>query len=192
MGKTEKTILLINGSPHQDGTTASVLSLLVHEFEAAGMNTVRFDLGKEPVRGCIDCQRCKETHRCIFNDDRCNRLIELLLDADGIIVASPVYFSGPNGVLCALLDRAFYALANFGQLLKGKPAASVVTCWRAGSSASLDRLNRYFMFSQMPIISSSYWPQYFGEADSFGKETICKLAQNFTEFLNAQTFVRNR
>lgn len=105
------------------------------------------------------------------------------MDATAIIVGTPVYFGAPNGALCALLDRAFYATSNFGQLLKGKPAAAVAACWRAGATPSIDRLNKYFSFSQMPIVSSDYWNGYLGEKDDFGAEVLKTLARNMSEML---------
>lgn len=142
-----------------------------------------FHIGNKPVRGCIGCERCKDTHRCAFKDDGCNDLIEAMLNADAVIIGTPVYFAGPNGALCALLDRVFYAVANYGQMLKGKPAAAIATCWRAGATPSIDRLNKYFTFSQMPIVSSDYWNGYLGEKDDFGAEVLKTLAQNMLEMI---------
>lgn len=177
------TVLLINGSPHANGNTAAALRIVERELTKRGVQCEWFHIGSKPVRGCIDCQHCQETHRCAFDDDPCNRLIEALLRADGVIVGSPVYFSAPNGALCALLDRAFYATANFGQKLKGKPAAAVVTCWRAGSTSALDRLNRYFSFSQMPIVNGDYWADYQGKEDDFGANTLLLLGKNMASLL---------
>lgn len=178
-----KTILLINGSPNKNGNTATALKIMEEVFHEQEFLTAWFHIGNKPVRGCIGCGKCEKTHRCAFHDDVCNDLIESILRADAIVVGTPVYFAGPNGALCSLLDRVFYATANFGQMLKGKPAAAVATCWRAGATPSIDRLNKYFSFSQMPIVSSEYWNGYLGKEDRFGANVLEVLAQNMIEIL---------
>jgi len=107
-----------------------------------------------------------------------------MTSADAVVIGTPVYFAGPNGALCALLDRVFYAAANFGQLFAGKPAAAVATCWRAGATPSIDRINKYFSFSQMPIVSSEYWNGYLGPQDRFGASVIKTLAVNLAGLLD--------
>lgn len=110
-------------------------------------------------------------------------MIDAFLEADGVIIGTPVYFAGSNGALCALLDRVFYATANLGQMLKGKSAEVVATCWRAGVTSSIDRINKYFTFSQMPIISSEYWNGYLGAQDDFGINVLRTLAANMAKML---------
>ena len=175
------SVLLINGSPHRKRNTAAALKIIEQELHACGVETAWFQLDGQPVRGCIGCGQCSCAHRCAFQDDQCNELIDAMLKADGIIIGTPVYFAGPNGALCALLDRAFYAAANFGQLLAGKPAAAIATCWRAGATPSIDRLNKYFTFSQMPVISSDYWNGYLGPGDGFGANVLKTLAENMAK-----------
>lgn len=176
-------VLLINGSPNSDGNTAAALKITEKAINEKGIETVWFQLGKNPIRGCMGCDTCEKKHRCVFNDDACNEFIEMILDADAVIVGTPVYFAGPNGALCALLDRVFYAASNFGQLFKGKPAAAVATCWRAGSTNAIDRINKYFTFSQMPVVSSEYWNGYLGEGDAFGTGALKTLGENMAEML---------
>jgi multimeric flavodoxin WrbA len=106
-----------------------------------------------------------------------------MVEADGIIIGSPVYFAGPNGALCALLDRVFYAASNFGHLFAGKPAAAVATCWRAGATATLDRLNKYFTFSEMPVVSSNYWNLKLTGEDAYGEEIMRCLGENMVKLL---------
>ena len=139
-----------------------------------------------PSPSSAACGRCASGHRCAFDDDQCNELIEKLLEADAVVVGTPVYFAGPNGALCALLDRAFYAAANYGQLLAGKPACAVATCWRAGATPSIDRINKYFTFSQMPVVSSEYWNGYLGPRDSFGAGVLKTLAANMADLLRKE------
>lgn len=178
-----KKVLLINGSPNQNGNTAAALKIVEDVLNKEDLQTVWFHIGNKPVRGCMGCGRCERTHRCVFDDDVCNKLIEMILAADAMIVGTPVYFAGPNGALCSLLDRVFYATANFGQMLKGKPVSAIATCWRAGATPSIDRLNKYFSFSQMPIVNSEYWNGYLGEEDDFGAHVLKTLAQNIIEIL---------
>jgi len=177
-------VLLVNGSPHKNGNTAAALKIVEQELQAAGLETDWFKLGTGPVNGCLACGGCSKTHRCVNRKDGCNELIEKMLLADGVIIGSPVYFAGPNGALTALLDRAFYAASNYGQLFKGKPAAAVVSVWREGGTAAIDRLNKYFTFAQMPIVSSDYWNVYMGSQDEYGKEVLKHLGVNFAELLH--------
>lgn len=181
-----RKVLLVNGSPHKNGNTAAALKIAEKELHAGGLETFWFQLDGKPVRGCIACGRCSSEHRCQFKDDQCNELIEKMLEADAVIIGTPVYFAGPNGALTALLDRAFYAAANYGQLLAGKPAAAVATCWRAGATPSIDRINKYFTFSQMPVVSSEYWNGYLGPQDSFGIGVLKTLAVNMAELLRKE------
>jgi multimeric flavodoxin WrbA len=177
------TVLLINGSPRKNGETALSLSIVEKTLQESGIGTVWFQLGTEPVRGCCHCNRCEKTSRCAFTDDKCNELIEACLAADGIIIGSPVYFAGPNGALCALLDRVFYAASNFGYRFAGKPGAAVATCWRAGATATLDRLNKYFTFSEMPVVSSNYWNLKLTGDDPYGEEILKQLGRNMARKL---------
>ena len=153
-----------------------------------GIATEWFWVRNKPVRGCIDCGQCSKTFRCAFSDDVCNDLIEAILNADGIIIGSPVYFAAPNGALCALLDRVFYAASTHGGLFKGKPAAAVASCIRSGANSTVDRINKYFSFSEMPIVSSSYWNMLFDSHSSIGfdergHKTMQTLGYNMASIL---------
>lgn len=109
-------VLLINGSPRKNGNTAAALTVVDESLHKRDIDTEWFQIGKEPVRGCAGCGGCIGTNRYVFQDDPCNQLIERILSADGLVVGSPVYFAGPNGTLCALLDRVFYATCTRSQL----------------------------------------------------------------------------
>lgn len=181
-------VLLVNGSPHPKGKTASQLRFVEEGLSEQGMESVWFQLSAKPVRDCIDCGRCSETSRCIFGDDQANELLDAFRAADGIIVGSPVYYAGPTASLCALLDRVFYAGDEHGPGFAGKPAAAVVNCWRAGTTAALDRLYKYFSIAQMPIITSHYWSQmfngeYLGHDDEYGAEIMRQLGRNMAQYL---------
>lgn len=118
-------MLLVNGSPHAHGNTKHALQVVESALRCPDIETAWFELGTRPVRGCIACGRCAATSRCVFKDDKANELIEAMLASDAVILGSPVYFAGPNGAFCALLDRAFFAAAEHGQLLAGKLGAAV-------------------------------------------------------------------
>ena len=147
-------VLLINGSPRKEGNTFVALSEIATVLESNGVKTQVISIGNKAVQGCIACNKCGELGKCAFNDELYNTVRESMKDADGLIIGSPVYYAGPNGSLCALLDRIFYSCS---ELLEYKPGASVAVCRRGGASATFDRLNKYFTISNMPVVSSQYW-----------------------------------
>ena len=144
--------LLINGSPRHNGNTSAVLNELAATLAQHDIDTVTVNIGQQPVQGCVACAMCGRVGRCTFHDDLYYRILRAVKDGiDALVIASPVYYGGPNGSLCALLDRVFYSLAY---LLRHKPAASIAVCRRAGATATLARLNNYFQSASMPIASS--------------------------------------
>ena len=150
-------VLLINGSPHKKGCTFTALSEIAGELEKQGIKTNFFHIKTKAIRGCIACQKCKETGYCSYSDDPVNECIDLIKAADGIVVGSPVYYASPNGALLALLDRVFYASSS---AFAYKPATAIVSCRRSGSTSSFDVLNKYFTISNyacgfLPILESS-------------------------------------
>lgn len=152
----------------------------------AGVESERIWIGNKPVHGCIACERCAETGLCTFTDDLANEITERLLACDGFVVGTPVYFTGANGVLLALLDRVFYAASVHGRRFAGKPACAVTTLWRAGSSSALDELDRCFTFSGMPVASSTYWNMMLNSGDdSFGEDTLRQLGENMARLVKA-------
>ena len=163
-------VLLINGSPHAAGCTFTALSEVAGQLKEAGVEVEFFHIGTEPVRGCAACGSCyTKQGACAFNDDKCNELIQKAASADGFVFGSPVYYAGPNGALCALLDRAFYAgSAVFAQ----KPGAVVVSCRRGGATAAFDRLNKYLTINQMPVVSSQYWNGVHGNTPDEVKQDL--------------------
>lgn len=173
-------VLLINGSPNQKGCTNRALEEVKTTLNKEGVETELVWIGKQPIAGCIACRTCKKTNRCVFNNDLVNKLIKRLDEFDGIIVGSPVYYSGPSGQICAFLDRLFFAGGDFS----GKVGAAVVSCRRGGATASFDRLNKYFTISNMVQASSQYWNMVHGntpeevEQDLEGLQTMRTLAQN--------------
>ena len=179
-------VLLINGSPNKSGCTFTALSEVAGELEKQGIETHIFHFGTKAIRGCIACGKCKETGYCSYSGDIVNECLDLMKKADGIIVGSPVYYASPNGALLALLDRAFYA--NNGAFAY-KPAAAVVSCRRAGTSSSLDVLNKYFLGSNMPVVPSQYWNEVHGKTpdevrqDLEGMQIMRTLGRNMAWLL---------
>lgn len=152
-------VLLINGSPRKEGNTHIALTEVAHALESNGIETQIIAIGAKAVQGCIACNKCKESGRCVFKDELYDKVRTSLEEADALIVGSPVYYAGPNGSLCALLDRLFYSGV---ELLRYKPGAAVAVCRRGGASATLDRLNKYFTISNMPVVPSQYWNMIHG------------------------------
>lgn len=179
-------VLLINGSPHKEGNTFIALSEVAKALEKESVKTEIIPIGNKAVQGCIACYRCFELGKCVFQDELYNKIRESLTATDGIIVGTPVYYAGPNGSLCAILDRIFYSCSD---LLQYKPAASVAVCRRGGASAAFDRLNKYFTISNMPVVSSQYWNSVHGvlpgEAlqDAEGLQTMRTLGRNMAWIL---------
>ena len=188
-------VLLLNGSPNADGCTFTALSEIAATLKAESVTSEIFQLGKKPVRGCIACGACRERGECAFQDDALPGLVEAVKRADGIVIGSPVYYAGPNGALCALLDRLFFSAGSF---LKGKPGAAVVSCRRGGASASFDRLNKYFTINQMPVVSSQYWNSVHGftpndvRKDAEGLQTMRTLAHNMARMLRMEAVTPQR
>ena len=179
-------VVLINGSPHPKGNTFIALSEVAGALEKEGVQTEIIQLGIKAVQGCIACNKCAELGHCVFQDTLYNQVREALQEADGIVVGSPVYYAGPNGALCALLDRVFYSCS---ELLAYKAGASVAVCRRGGASATFDRLNKYFTILNMPVVSSQYWNSVHGmrpgEAteDAEGLQTMRMLGRNMAWLL---------
>ena len=179
-------VVLINGSPHRKGNTFIALSEVAGALEKEGVQTEIIQLGIKAVQGCIACNKCAELGHCVFQDTFYNQVREALQEADGIVVGSPVYYAGPNGALCALLDRVFYSCS---ELLAYKAGASVAVCRRGGASATFDRLNKYFTILNMPVVSSQYWNSVHGmrpgEAteDAEGLQTMRMLGRNMAWLL---------
>ena len=179
-------VLMINGSPHEKGCTYTALAEVAGQLEKEGIETNIFPIGATAIRGCMGCGSCFESGYCVYKDDRVNECVDLAARADGIVVGSPVYYAGPNGALCAFLDRLF-----FGKAAKYayKPAAAVVNGRRGGASAAFDRLNKYFTISSMPVVPSQYWNSTHGftpeevKQDLEGMQTMRALGRNMAWLL---------
>ncbi len=179
-------VLLINGSPRVKGNTHLALSEIAKTLNECGIESEIVWIGNKPIRGCIACCKCYELGHCVFRDDLMVEMEQKVREADGYVIGSPVYYAGPNGSLCALLDRLFY---SYGSKMRFKPAASVAVCRRGGAVSTFDRLNKYFSINSMPIVSSQYWNIVYGRAegealqDGEGMQTMRTLARNMAWIL---------
>lgn len=173
-------VLLINGSPRKDGNCDRLLNEAAAVFTAENVEVVRYDVGTKDVRGCIACGGCATKGECVLGGD-VPALAKELAAADGMIVASPVYYASPNGSVLALLDRLFMS-ANCD--LRMKVGASFAVARRAGTVATFDVLNKYYTINQMPVASGRYWNNGFGlakgeiEGDEEGLQNARVVAKN--------------
>ena len=180
-------VILLNGSPHAHGCTATALLEMIKVFEAEGIETELVQVGTKNIRGCIACGTCEKNGKCVF-DDLVNEVAPKFEAADGLVIGSPVYYGSPNGNLLSFLDRLFYS-TSFSKHMK--VGASVVSCRRGGNTASFDVLNKYFTISSMPVASSTYWNQVHGftaedvKKDLEGLQTMRNLARNMSFMIKA-------
>ena len=175
-------VLLLNGSPKANGNTAAALAEMEKVFTQEGIEVEIVQVGNKTVRGCVSCYGCFREGKCVF-DDVVNELAPKFQEADGLVVASPVYYASPNATLVAVLDRLFYSTC-FDKTMK--VGASVAVARRGGCSSTFDMLNKYFTISGMPIASSQYWNSVHGgmpgeaQQDAEGLQTMRTLARNMT------------
>ncbi len=178
-------VLLFNGSTRENGCTYTALQEIAAVLNEEGIETEILQMGAKAVRDCTGCNACQRTGKCVF-DDIVNVLIEKAKEADGFVFGSPVYYAHPTGQVQAVLDRAFYA---GGQHFAYKPGAAIVTARRAGTTASLDVLNKYFTDACMPVVSSTYWNMAHGNTpeevkrDDEGLQTMRNLGRNMAWLL---------
>lgn len=180
-------VFMINGSPHKEGCTYTALKEIADELATLGIDSEIAWIGRDPIRGCQACEACSDGRgQCVFDDDIVNGFIEKAAAADGIIFGSPVYYAGINGTLKCLMDRMFYPSRS---KFYGKPAAAVASARRAGTTATVDDINRFFNLKQMPIVTSVYFPIVHGNTpdevrqDAEGLQTMRNLARNMAWML---------
>lgn len=178
-------VLLVNGSPHKNGCTNEALLEIKRTLEENGVEGEIFWIGNKPLSGCLGCGGCFESKRCII-DDVVNQFLDKAEEADGFIFGTPVHYAGPAGAIVSFMDRAFYGKPN---VFKGKPAACITSCRRAGGTSAFDCLNKYFAYSCMPIVTSNYWNGVFGatseevRGDLEGIQTMRILGNNMAWML---------
>lgn len=177
-------VLLINGSPHKNGTTYAALSEVARTLKEEGIDSKIVQVGHLELHGCMGCYACSKLGKCVI-DDKVNEVAKEFEECDGIIVGSPVHYAAPSGALISFLDRLFYS-ARFDK--RAKVGAAVVCARRGGCTAAFDVLNKYFTISGMPVVSSTYWNQVHGASaedavlDEEGMQCMRNLARN-TAFL---------
>jgi multimeric flavodoxin WrbA len=182
MSDKKLNVLILNGSPRVGGNTSIALSEMEHIFTENNIEVENIQVGNKNIRGCIACGSCAKTGKCVF-DDLVNEIAPKFEAADGLVIASPVYYASANATLVALLDRLFYS-THFDKTMK--VGASVVCARRGGCSATFDELNKFFTISGMPIASSQYWNSIHGrgageaEQDLEGRQIMRVLARNMT------------
>ena len=187
-------VLMLNGSPRPNGNTAVALREMETVFRKNGVEVETVVIGNRAIRGCVACGGCAKTGKCVF-DDAVNELAPKFEAADGLVVASPVYYASANATLIACLDRLFYSTPFDKTMTVG---ASVVCARRGGCSATFDELNKYFTISGMPVASSQYWNSIHGrtpgeaEADGEGRQTMRTLARNMTFLMRSIALGKER
>ena len=174
-------VLFVNGSSHKNGTTMAAINEMEKVFHEEGIETEVVQVGAKPLADCLQCGYCSDNGKCVIDDDGVNEFVAKAQGSDGFVFASPVYYAHPSGRLFDFLDRAFY---SGGNAFKFKPGASVAVARRAGTTATLDAINKYFSISQMPIAGSTYWNMVHGAVaedalkDEEGMQTMRNLARN--------------
>lgn len=183
-------VLLINGSPHQKGCTMEALKAVAETINAEGVDTDFYWIGNKPIRQCIGCFRCHQTNECIFKDDGVNDFVKKASEYDGFIFGAPVYYAAPAGGMINFMNRVFFSASNLDpHPFKFKPAAAVVSARRAGTTTSLDVMNKYFLHGQMPIVPSRYWNEVHGNTpeevrkDLEGMQVMRVLGRNMVWML---------
>ena len=178
-------VLLVNGSSREHGCTGTALKEVARTLNENEIETETLFIGNKPLPDCIACRKCREIGKCVF-DDVVNELAEKAAACDGFVFGSPVYFAHPSARLLTVMDRAFYSA---GKNFMFKPAAAVLSARRAGTTASMDVINKYFTILSMPIVSSTYWNQVYGTQpeevtkDEEGMATMQNIGKNMAWLL---------
>ncbi len=183
-------VLLVNGSPNKNGCTHTALHYIAEVMKTESIETEEFWIGNKPISGCIGCRGCIQNGKCVFNSDAVNVFGEYAATADGIIFGSPVHYASAAGNMGSFMDRVFFSdFCGKKENFYLKPAAAVVSARRAGTTATLDQMNKYFLHAQMPIVSSRYWNGIHGNTpeeimqDQEGLQILRVLARNMAWFL---------
>lgn len=178
-------VLLVNGSPHENGCTYTALCEIKDVLEKNEIKTEIFWVGNKPISGCLGCGVCIKNKKCFIND-KVNEFLEKAEISDGFIFGTPVHFASASGFITSFMDRAFYGKS---EIFKNKPAAAIVSCRRGGATSTFDMMNKYFSISSMPIITSQYWNMVHGnnpeevKQDLEGLQTMRTLASNMAWLL---------
>ncbi len=183
-------VLLLNGSPNKEGCTYTALSEIQKTLAIEGVESEIYHIGKNPIAPCRACRACAKLFKCVI-DENVNEFLDYAKSFDGFIVGSPVYYAAAAGGVVSFLNRAFFAasMSKRAEIFTYKPAAAIVSARRAGTTAALEQLNKYFTITQMPIISGRYWNMVFGQTpddvrkDIEGLQNMRFLARNMAYYL---------
>ncbi len=174
-------VLLVNGSPHEKGVTATALNEMIKIFEAEGIETELFQIGNMTLKGCVACRYCSAAGKCV-TDDVVNEFAAKLEQADGMVVGTPTYYASPNGTVLSFMDRLFYS-THFDMTMK--VGAAIAAARRGGQETTVDVINKYYSISGMPIASGQYWNGIHGNGkgedalkDEEGMQMMRTLARN--------------
>ncbi len=192
MTQNDPKVLLVNMGPHKNGCTQRALDEVAGALEEEGMAADFFWVGAQPLAGCLGCHQCDGSGRC-FRDDTVNEFLDLATDCAGFVFGTPVHYASASGMATSFMDRIFYAGSRDPHgLFRMKPAAAVASARRAGTTATLDQLNKYFSISEMPIVSSQYWNMVHGntpaevEQDLEGLQIMRTLGRNMAYLIKCQ------
>lgn len=182
-------VLLVNGSPRQNGCTYAALCEVASALESEGVKADHFWIGSDPLTGCTACWACMKNGRCRY-DDTVNQFLDLAPQYDGFVFGSPVHFGAAAGSMSGFMSRAFF-IDKFTQqhIFEFKPGAAVVSARRAGTTATLDQLNKFMTNMQMPVVSSRYWNAVHGmkpsdvQKDEEGLQIMRALGRNMAWLL---------
>lgn len=191
-------VIAFNGSPHKMGNTASALELAKEQFESAGIEFEIFHVGTKPVAGCMGCGMCfkNKNEECIIKGDSVNEAIQKVKDADGVILASPVHYSGIAGNMKSFLDRLYYTCGANGNMMRHKVGSALVAVRRSGGTATFDQLNHYLLISEMIVPASNYWNVIHGAApgeikeDGEGVQILNVMCENMIWILRSLEYSR--
>ena len=186
-------VLLFNGSPHKNGCTYTALEEISKTLTEEGIESEIYQIGIKSLTPCRGCFACAKIGRCVINDDDVNNFVEKCKEFDGFVFGSPVHYGSADGGITAFLDRAFFVNFTGGKkVFEHKPGAAIVSARRAGTTAALDQLNKYFAITEMPMISGRYWNMVHGHTpdevkqDLEGMQNMRILARNMAWHLKCQ------
>jgi len=181
-------VLLVNGSPHEKGCTYTALCEIAETFKSEGIESEIFWIGNAPIGGCLGCRACYKLGKCVI-DDKVNEFTAMIDSTDGFVFGSPVHYAAASGAITSFMDRVFYSSSR---RLFMKPASAIVVARRAGTTAALDQLQKYFSLAQMPIVPSKYWNMVHGmtpeqvKEDAEGMQNMRYLARNMAYLLKCR------
>jgi len=186
-------VVAINGSPKANGNTAYAIKVVFEQLESEGIETEIIHVGNQIVRGCAGCNMCakNQDEKCVLKGDKLNEWLQIMKDADGLIFASPIYFSGVAGTMKSFMDRAFYVAGVNGSMFRHKVGASVVAVRRTGGMPAFQELNNYIHYSEMVVSTSNYWNVIHGtmpgdaEKDLEGNQIMRMLGKNMAWLLKS-------